>query len=333
MKRLGIIGTGLIAHTNVRAIQALERVEIVALCNRTEQKARDFAAEFSLEVPVYTDYRAMIENERLDMVLINTPHAQHAQQFIDCARRGLDILIEKPLGTTAEECSQMCEARKSAGVRAAVCHTQRYLPPMLLARKICAERREELGALKHISDVINLHYFHDQRPKWFFDPAQAGGGMLLTHGAHQLDRVHLLCGHASERVFAHFESLPQYPGLDSGYQIMGHAGETSYCVTCAGYPSPHTSDVQLDFERGSLHIAQFANGVEDAGVWLGDQNGYRLLQNPFADADAYQEQFSALLDALEGKPSDAPTLEEATAVLRALDAAKRSAASGNAENA
>ncbi len=328
---IGVIGTGLIARTNVAALMRTGRVNITALCNRTGQKAKDFARDLSLDVPIYTDYMTMLDKEKLDASLICTPHAQHSDQFIACAKHGLNVMIEKPLATAGDECRQIIAARDRYGIRAAVCHTQRYLPQLRLARKLMTEQAAIWGKLRHICDTVNIHYFHDKRPAWFFDPVQAGAGLLLTHGSHQLDRVHLLSGCQSSLVFASIEALAAYPGLDSGYQIMGTAGSISYCVSCAGYQVPHTSDIRLDFERCSMQIVLFSNGLEEEGVWLGDRDGYRCVENPFEQEDAYLTQFTAMLDLLEGKPSDAPTLEEAAAVNFTLDAAMRSSSQGKAQ--
>lgn len=321
MMRIGIIGTGHIAHTNVSALLRSGRVEIAALCNRTAQKGTDFAKEFDLQKPVYTDYREMIETETLDAVLINTPHALHCQQFCDCAAIGLAIMIEKPLCTTTEECDRMLESQQKYNVPAAVCHTQRFLSPVRFAKRYIEENYDQLGTLRHIADNINIHYFHEKRAAWFFDPALAGGGLLMTHGAHQIDRVHYFCGKPTDRVHANFESLPEYNGLDSGYQILGLSGEVSYTVTCSGYHTPHSSTMRLDFENGSIVISLFANGMDQEGVFVGKDDAFTFHPITENYEDAYLRQFNALLDHLEGKPSEAPTTQEAAAVVRTLNIA------------
>lgn len=327
---IAVIGTGQIAHTNVDALLATGRASMAALCNRTLSKAEAFAARHGLDAPCFTDLETMLDTvSGIDAVLINTPHAQHRAQFEACARRGLHIMMEKPLGIDAKECDEMIVLRDRYGVRACVCHTQRYLPLMKLALKTI--QGNDLGALRHVTDIINLHYFHDKRPAWFMDAGKAGGGLILTHGAHQIDRIHVLSGGRTDSVFARLESLSSHPDLDSGYQIMGTMGDVSYTVGCAGYPSPHTSSVQLDYEKGSVKITLFSNGMEEAGVYVGDQGGFARVRDPMETGDAYRDQFEALLDHLEGKPSDAPTLEEAADVLRALDAARRSGGSGEKE--
>lgn len=321
---IGIVGTGLIAKLNVEALQKTGRVNIVALCNRTLEKGEAFAKEHGINAPVYATLEEMLSHHQLDAALINTPHAAHYEQFKLCAQKGVHVMMEKPLGVTGEECQSMVDLRDKHGIRAAVCHTQRYLPLLQAARKLIQDKQGELGKLRHITDIINLHYFHDQRPAWFFDPKQAGGGLLLTHGAHQVDRVHVLAGSGTHRVFAWMENLAQYPGLDSGYQMMGVGENYTYTVVCAGYPSPHTSSVQMDFEKGSVKISLFANGMEEYGVYMGNQEGYKKVADPLYEADAYVSQFNDMLDLLEGKPSGAPTLEEATHVVQVLDAMKQS---------
>ncbi len=328
--RIGIVGTGLIAKTNVEALQKTGRVEIAALCNRTLSKGEDFAKAHGIAAPVYATLDEMLEKEQLDAALINTPHAAHFEQFQACAQKGVHVLMEKPLGISGQECESMVALRDTYGIRAAVCHTQRYLPLMQAARQIIRDNWEKLGKLQHITDIINLHYFHDQRPAWFFDPLQAGGGLLMTHGAHQVDRVHVLGGGFTNKVFARMENLPQYPGLDSGYQMMGVAEGYTYTIVCAGYPSPHTSSVQMDFEKGSVKISLFANGMEEYGVYMGSQQGYTKVVHPLYEADAYVSQFDDMLDYLQGKPAGVPTLEEATQVLKVLDAMKASHQQGQA---
>ena len=115
MMKIGVIGTGHIAHTNVVALIGSGRVEISALCNRSAEKGLEFAKEFGLQKSVYTDYREMIQKEDLDAVLISTPHALHCQQFCDCTASGLAIMIEKPLCTTAEDCLEVIDAEVKSG--------------------------------------------------------------------------------------------------------------------------------------------------------------------------------------------------------------------------
>ena len=320
--RIGVIGTGKIAYTNVEALLKTNRAEIVAIYNRTLKNGQALAEKYSLDVPVYSNLTDMLDNNKIDVALINTPHSLHIKDFTLCANRGIDIIIEKPLGINYEECLEMIRLRDKNGIKATVCQTQRYLPHMRLALKIIEKNKEKLGKVQHVSDTLNMHYFTNIRSKWFFDKKLAGGGMLLTHGAHQIDRVFFLGARNVNRVLARLEPS-KYLGIDGGYQIMASGNNTSFTVTCCGNPSPLTSNVQIDFEYGSIKIVLFSNGVEVEGVYLGDEYGYKKVDK-LREEDAYLCQFTAMLDYLENKPSNAPTLEEAAEVVRMLDKAKQS---------
>lgn len=324
--RVGVMGTGQIAHENVTALQRTGRVQIVALCNRTLAKGEAFARIHGLQVPVYENYMDLLSREKMDAVLINTPHGHHCEAFLACCEAGVNIMVEKPLATTQADGERMAIAAKQANIDALVCHTQRYLAPMLALRDFleCEEARS-LGALRHIRDTVDLHYFHQNRPAWFFDPLQAGGGLLLNHGVHQIDRLHVLMGRNTERVYARLEPAEGYPALDGGYQVMGRAGEATYTMQCGGYYLPQESVVQLTFERGSIRMSWKENGLDRAGLWLGTgKEPYKPIPCHYSLQDMYVYQFEAMLDALEGKPSDAPTLAEACAVMRTVEAVRRS---------
>lgn len=326
MIRIGIVGTGLIAHHNIPALLKTGRAEIVALCNRTREKAEGLAVRYGLEVPVFTDYREMIRQIPMHAVLLNTPHGQHCEQFIACAEQGLSVLVEKPLATSVEDGRRMVAARDGNGVRGAVCHTQRYLAPMMTLRDFLrGEGGEAMGPIRHIVDTLNLQYFRPERPAWFFDADSAGGGLLMTHGAHQIDRVHYLLGSATDTVHAHMEYGETYPGIDTGYQILGIAGDKSYVVSCGGYPGVHTSTLQLTCERGTIRVSLFDTGIEGEGVYVGDaERPFEMLPCWHDPDDAYTRQFDDMLDAIEGRPNGAPTLEEALAVLVVLEKARQS---------
>jgi predicted dehydrogenase len=68
VKKLAIIGTGIIAHDNYKAIVETGKAEIVALCNRTYSKGVDFAQKYGIECPVYSDYREMVDDISLSVL-------------------------------------------------------------------------------------------------------------------------------------------------------------------------------------------------------------------------------------------------------------------------
>ena len=93
MKRIGIIGLGVISKNYLRALQSSPYFQLVAVADVNAQaKCRELYRDYSF----YTDYLQMIENERLDFVLIATPPATHYAIAKACMERNVNIVMEKP---------------------------------------------------------------------------------------------------------------------------------------------------------------------------------------------------------------------------------------------
>ena len=114
--RIGIIGTGGIAHAHVQAYLPMEDAEIVAGADIIPGKAEAFFAKYELnDVHCYTDYIEMLDKENLDAVSICTYNTQHAPCAIAALNRGIHVLLEKPFTVTTEEAVEVMRAEKASG--------------------------------------------------------------------------------------------------------------------------------------------------------------------------------------------------------------------------
>jgi len=89
--RVGVIGVGAMGRQYVDAIQAIDGLELSALCNRTLDPIRD------LPGPKFSDHRALNASGRVEAVVIATPHWSHPDIAIDALAHGLHVLTDKPL--------------------------------------------------------------------------------------------------------------------------------------------------------------------------------------------------------------------------------------------
>ena len=89
--RIGIIGCGKIAHFHAKAINNLHNCVLVAACNRTEAKLKNFCDTYNIKA--YLSVEEMITKEHLDAVTICTPHPTHADLAIRCANLKCHILV------------------------------------------------------------------------------------------------------------------------------------------------------------------------------------------------------------------------------------------------
>src|SRR5215831_17136482 len=126
MVRVGIVGTS--AWADAMYLPALKnhpQAEIAAICGRNPEKTQLFAARW--DVPhFYTDYRAMIDAEELDAIVIATTNDTHHPITMAALDAGLHVLCEKPLALNAAQAREMAQKAKAVGVKTMVPFTYRY---------------------------------------------------------------------------------------------------------------------------------------------------------------------------------------------------------------
>ncbi|MBL1242585.1 MAG: Gfo/Idh/MocA family oxidoreductase [OCS116 cluster bacterium] len=112
--RLAIVGVGWWATFNhIPTIEAIEHADIVAICDLDSEKLKIVGAEFGISAQ-YTDITEMLSKEKLDGVLISTPHIYHTEAAILALEAGCHVLVEKPMATTAKDGTAIYEASKFA---------------------------------------------------------------------------------------------------------------------------------------------------------------------------------------------------------------------------
>ena len=122
-----VIGSGDVSTVHLEAIEALEDVELVAVCD-TDPEALATTVE-RVGVAGFADHRALLEAVRPDVAHVCTPHHQHAPVTLDLLDAGVHVLVEKPLAHTLDEAERLVEATERARSRVGVCFQNRYNAP------------------------------------------------------------------------------------------------------------------------------------------------------------------------------------------------------------
>ena len=147
--RVGIIGTGGIAHPHMAAYLKFSDVEVVAGCDLVPGKAEAFFNEFGVSgVHTYTDYTEMLDKEALDAVSICTYNCQHAEPTIYALNHGVNVLLEKPFTVTTEEAIEVIKAEKKSGKVLSIGFQPRFDANMKMIKKIVESG--ELGKIYYI---------------------------------------------------------------------------------------------------------------------------------------------------------------------------------------
>ncbi|MBI2856718.1 MAG: Gfo/Idh/MocA family oxidoreductase, partial [Chloroflexi bacterium] len=111
--RIGIIGVGFGATVHIPGLQS-EGVEVVAVCARREERARETAAKFGIP-HVFTDYHKMLEMPGLDAVSIVSPHHLHREMAEAALAAGKHVLCEKPFALNVDEARSMRDVARRSG--------------------------------------------------------------------------------------------------------------------------------------------------------------------------------------------------------------------------
>ena len=125
--RIGIIGAGSIAHSaHFPVFSSFEDVEVAAVLNRTYEKAEQACRQYGFGKAVKTFDEFL--NQDLDAAVLLTPKTVRKEYLVPLLEAKLDVLIEKPLASTMEECEYLAEASKNSGRIVMVAFNRRYSP-------------------------------------------------------------------------------------------------------------------------------------------------------------------------------------------------------------
>lgn len=191
MKRAAIIGFGTIAPIHLAAIEANPEITLCAICDIDPEKQSKIPGN----IPFYTDYQQLLEQEHPDCVHICLPHWLHVPVSMYFAERGVHVFCEKPVALTADQ------ARAFADFEAA--HPAVHMGICLQNR--LNETTETLKALLDSGEygkIIGCRGFVPwHRPRSYYEEAPwrgvletAGGGSMINQSVHTLDLLYYLCG-------------------------------------------------------------------------------------------------------------------------------------------
>ena len=141
--RIGLAGAGAISQYHLIGWSEMSDARVVAICDIDEAKARAKGQAFDI-ANVYTDFRAMIEREKLDAVDIVTPVGTHAELTRLAADAGLHVSCQKPLTPTVREADELI-AYVGERVRFMVHENYRFRPHYVTIREWLAQGR--VGAI------------------------------------------------------------------------------------------------------------------------------------------------------------------------------------------
>ena len=198
MINVAIVGTGNIAHAHVKAyLMFPERCRIAALVDIIPEKARRMKEQYHLDAEVYDNHLNILDLD-LDLVDVCTPPYVHAEISINALKHGKNVVCEKPMAASLEECDAMLKARDESGKKLSIIAQNRFRVPIRNLKALLDSGMA--GRVRH-AQIDSLwfrgHSYYDLwwRGTW----EKEGGGCTLNHAVHHIDMLGWMMG-MPERV-------------------------------------------------------------------------------------------------------------------------------------
>lgn len=339
MLKFALIGCGRIArkHAGNLGEGKIPNAKMTAVCDLIEEKAKFYGEKY--DVPWYTDMHTMMEKEaeNIDVLSILTPSGDHAQNTIDLAEYGKDIIVEKPMALTLSDADRMIEKCDQQGIKLFVVKQNRLNLPVKKLRTAVEDGR--FG--KMVMGTVRVRWCRDQA---YYDQSawrgtwQHDGGVFANQASHHVDLLQWMMGDV-ESVFAKSSTrLVNIEAEDTGVVVLKFKSGALGIIeaTTATRPKDLEGSISILGETGTVEIGGFA--VNEMKIWnFLDDNGEdreevlsKYRQNPpdvygfghteylINVVDSITKDGSALVDGLAGRKS----LELISAIYESIETGK-----------
>ncbi len=173
--RFGLIGYGLWGRHHAAAIAAASGAALTAIACASEATAAAAARDFP-EARVERDYRALLAREDVDAVAVVVPNHLHGEVGVAALEAGKDVLLEKPMATTLEDCDRLLEAARRSGRILTIGHELRLSEQYGRVKTLIDEGA--IGPPAYASFSLFRFPFRPGSSGWRYDPARVGSWIL-----------------------------------------------------------------------------------------------------------------------------------------------------------
>lgn len=298
--RLGIVGAGMISReSHLPAALSSPMVDVTAIVDSDRGRAERLARDYGIEVVAVSTIEEAAEH--IDAAIVATPNDAHADIAIYCLKRGIHVLVEKPLATTVEDGVRITQAAKQGKAVLAVGYVTRFRPATRLLKQLLDENY--FGTTHGFVNRFGSPGGWSPLSAYNLNKDAAGGGVLLVTGTHFLDRMISLWGTPASVSMRH----------------DGHGGPEANCVCrfeyenglrgCAIFSKTVSlpAGTVIETEAGTLLIGEF----DDSEIVLRPRDNpdvqqiirSRTLKAPDPNFDSFEAQIDRFAEScLEGKP-------------------------------
>ena len=310
--KLGVIGTGMAwERLHWPALEKLmDKYEIAAVCNKTLEKAKNFANSVSLPSDrAYSDYREMLERNDIDAVDVLVPISENFEVARDVLNAGRHLIAEKPFASSPEAAKELIALKTKKNLTVLVAENFRYDEENIIIKKLLTDKT--LGEALSFVQVTGADFEKEQTgdtfaaKEWRQHPAFEGG-IFLDGGIHDIARMRFLFGDVDTVSAAGIPQEKDYCaysvitallrfkcGLAGQYAYFSSTGELNkppvglriFCTEGEIYlESKECGKIQIFRKDGTNEERPFTSGQgyynELLNFWGALKNGDEIISTP-----------------------------------------------------
>ncbi len=196
MKRIAIIGCGKIAQVrHIPEYADNKNVELAGYYDFNLERAKELAVKYGGKA--FESVEDLLADNTIDAVSICAANNAHAELTVKALESGKDVLCEKPMAITLDDCEKMVEASKRTGRKLMIGQNQRLTKAHQKAKKLIAS-----GVIGKVI-TFKTTFGHGGpetwsidpgKGSWFFDKSKAAMGAMADLGIHKTDLIQFLLG-------------------------------------------------------------------------------------------------------------------------------------------
>lgn len=332
MINVAIIGTGGISHAHIQAyLQFPEQCRIAALVDIIPGKAQRVKEQYQLDADVFLDHHDILRRD-IDLVDVCTPPFVHAEISINALKAGKNVVCEKPMAASLEECDAMLKARDESGKLLSIIAQNRFRKPVRDLKALLDSGIA--GKVRHVT--VNSLWFrgHSYYDLWWRGTWETeGGGCTLNHAVHHIDMLGWMMGtperitsvlantgHDNAEVEDLSVSLMEYPGALAAVtaSVVDHGEEQAVIFQC--------ERAKIAFPYSVFASRTQPNGfplAEPDGTFAGEAEAF-LAALPPLEHEMHTGQLGDVLQAIEEGRAPAITGEDGRRTIELISAIYKS---------
>ena len=249
--RLGIVGAGNMGSAHFQCIQEgnCPDITVTAVADIAPERLERYSG-----VECFSDITTMLDSGKVDAVLIATPHFDHPPLAIECMKRGIHVMVEKPAGVYTKQVREMNKVAEETGVVFGLMFNQRTDHIYRKLKEILDDG--SMGRFRRMNWIVTDWY----RPQFYYDSGAwratwsgEGGGVLLNQCPHNLDLLQWIFGLPvkvdANMFFGKWHDIEVEDDVSAYLEFEN--GATGLFVTSTG-DAPGSNRLEVTFDGGKI---------------------------------------------------------------------------------